>query len=179
MLLNVHSYFTNGWLRNLCIINRNLSELYYGCTAFARTFGYILNTGIIHILLPNLCCTGPDFLFLPHDCLYVKHILLLPYFLLLLFMTRIVNMRMYIFYATNLIKKLKESVHWLLYYKETFILKAGAMQNGIDFQSRNNFFKCLARNKDKKCFGDPGSILFSFNLVFKMLVCKFQVKFSW
>lgn len=37
---------------------------------------------------------------------------------------------MYIFYATNLIKKLK-GVHWLLYYKETFILKSWAMQNGI------------------------------------------------
>lgn len=43
---------------------------------------------------------------------------------------------MYIFYATNLIKKLKERVHWLLYYKEIFILKAGAMQNGINFQSK-------------------------------------------
>lgn len=43
---------------------------------------------------------------------------------------------MYIFYATNLIKKLKERVHWLLYYKEIFILKAGAVQNGINFQSK-------------------------------------------
>uniref|UniRef100_A0A8C0ZXR9 MARVEL domain-containing protein n=1 Tax=Castor canadensis TaxID=51338 RepID=A0A8C0ZXR9_CASCN len=28
--------------------------LYYGCTAFAHTFGYSLNTVLIHILLPNL-----------------------------------------------------------------------------------------------------------------------------
>lgn len=41
-----------------------------------------------------------------------------------------------IFYATNLIKKLKERVHWLLYYRETFILKALAMQNKINFQSK-------------------------------------------
>lgn len=56
-------------------------ELYYGRTVFAHTSGCVLNTGLLHILL--ICEVH----------------LVITLILLLLFMTRIVNMRMYIFYA--------------------------------------------------------------------------------
>lgn len=96
------------------------------------------------------------------------HLAVAFFLLLRLFMTRIVNMRMYIFDATNLIKKLKERVHWLLYYKEAFILKAGTMQNGTHFQSRNNSFKCSAGNKrDKKMLWRPWFYPFFFQSCFK------------
>lgn len=77
----------------------------------------------------------PDFVFLPLDCLFVKHVLLLPYFCWF-YSWQELSVWEYIFYATNLIKKSKERAHWLLYYKETFILKAWAMQNKINFQSK-------------------------------------------
>lgn len=78
---------------------------------FCTHIRYILNTALIYILLPNIfCCTESDFLLLPQLFICEAH-LAIALFLLILFVTRIVTMRMCIFYATNLIKKLKERVH--------------------------------------------------------------------
>lgn len=66
-------------IKELCITKEPKKAM--SVLSFHIYFGYIPNTVLIHILLPNLFVVqGSRLPILKHDSLYVKHILLFPIF---------------------------------------------------------------------------------------------------
>lgn len=74
-----------------------------------------------------------------------------------------------VYVLCNKLNKEVERVHWLLYYKEMFILKASAMQIGTDFKAGNRIIIVLLSVwqgiKQIKILWHSGSIPFSLSLI--------------